>query len=149
MQHGPRLGIPIERTGALLVAWTSEQQHALAGIAAKAAENGYTATRPVAAGELYDLEPNLGPAPPAPLAVPDEPSLSSRAARFATEAIGQRRSSPARRVLQRVCQHRGDHHLDTSSDPSRRGFVNAAGLQSDGIDRLFGHERFQGDTPSG
>src|SRR6476619_3690506 len=44
MEHGPRLGIPIERTGALLVAWTPEQQAALPGIASHAAENGYGAT---------------------------------------------------------------------------------------------------------
>src|SRR5690349_22992460 len=41
MEHGPRLGIPIERTGALLVAWTEEQRDALAGIAEKAVRNGY------------------------------------------------------------------------------------------------------------
>ena len=37
-EHGPRLGIPIERTGALLVAWTPEQQAALPAIASRAAE---------------------------------------------------------------------------------------------------------------
>jgi len=34
-------GIPVERTGALLVAWTDEELEALPGLRAKAADNGY------------------------------------------------------------------------------------------------------------
>jgi glycerol-3-phosphate dehydrogenase len=72
LEHGPRLGIPIERVGALLVAWTDEQDAALAGIATKAAENGYVATRRLERDELYRLEPHLGAGAAAALAVPDE-----------------------------------------------------------------------------
>ena len=61
LEHGPRLGIPIERTGALLVAWTPGEHAALAGIAATAAENHYMATHPVDATAVYEMEPALGP----------------------------------------------------------------------------------------
>src|SRR5690348_6264825 len=39
-------GIPVERTGALLVAWTPEQEAALPGIAGKARRNGVTDLSP-------------------------------------------------------------------------------------------------------
>ena len=45
--YAARAGIPVERTGALLVAWTAEQEAALPEIAEKARQNGYTAVRPV------------------------------------------------------------------------------------------------------
>ena len=46
-------GIPVEHTGALLVAWTPEQAASLPGIEENARRNGYLAVRPVAAAELY------------------------------------------------------------------------------------------------
>ena len=145
MEHGPRLGIPIERTGALLVAWTAEQQHALAGIAAKAAENGYTAARAIAAGELYALEPNLGPGATGALAVPDEhivcPFTTPLA--FATEAVANGVALRLGARVAAVTSTPDAHQLQTTAGPiAARWVVNAAGLHADGIDRLFGHERF-------
>jgi choline dehydrogenase-like flavoprotein len=43
--YATRSGIPVERTGALLVAWTAEQRQALPEIEEKARQNGYTAIR--------------------------------------------------------------------------------------------------------
>ena len=54
-------GIPVERTGALLVAWTPEQAAALPAIEENARRNGYLAVRPLRAEELYAREPELGP----------------------------------------------------------------------------------------
>ena len=45
--------IPVERTGALLVAWTPDQVAALPLIGENARRNGYRAVRPLAAAELY------------------------------------------------------------------------------------------------
>ena len=59
--YAARAGIPVERTGALLVAWTAEQRRALPEIEEKARQNGYTAIRPVSAAGLYQREPHLGP----------------------------------------------------------------------------------------
>ena len=145
MEHGPRLGIPIERTGALLVAWTAEQERALAGIAARAAENGYTATRPVALDELYRLEPQLGPGATGALAVPDEhivcPFTTPLA--FATEAVT---NGVTLRLGARVTGADSTpdaHRLATTAGPVAAGWVvNAAGLNADVVDRLFGHARF-------
>ena len=60
-EYAAATGIPVERTGALLVAWTPEQEAALPGIAENARRNGYLAVRPVGAAELYAREPRLGP----------------------------------------------------------------------------------------
>src|SRR6516162_9062900 len=43
--YGPSAGIPIERVGALLIAWDAEQLAALPVIAENAARNGYAAAR--------------------------------------------------------------------------------------------------------
>src|SRR6478735_2952875 len=40
--YAAQTGIPIERTGALLVAWTDEELEALPALQGKAADNGYT-----------------------------------------------------------------------------------------------------------
>ncbi len=70
--YAGQAGIPLERTGALLVAWTPEQLAALPGIEDKARRNGYTAIRPVPAAELRAREPHLGPGALGGLEIPDE-----------------------------------------------------------------------------
>ncbi len=77
------------RLGALMVAWNPEQREALAGIRAKAAENGYEETRAVDLEELYAREPNLGPGAEGAIEIPGEgivcPFTTTLA--FATEAV--------------------------------------------------------------
>ena len=51
----------MERTGALVVAWTDEQEAALPGIVAKAHRNGCLDVRLMATADLYRAEPELGP----------------------------------------------------------------------------------------
>ncbi len=145
MEHGPRLGVPIERTGALLVAWTDEQNAALAGIAAKAAENGYAATRRVERDELYRLEPHLGAGAAVALAVPDEHIICpfTTPLAFATEAVANGVALRLGAAVERVALAEGAHVLETAAGPVvARWVVNAAGLHSDTLDRLFGHDRF-------
>ena len=40
--YAEQTGIPVERTGALLVAWNDEELAALPGLQGKADDNGYT-----------------------------------------------------------------------------------------------------------
>jgi glycerol-3-phosphate dehydrogenase len=150
LEEGPGLGIPIERTGALLVAWTGAEVAALPGIASRARENGWSDVRPVDRGELYRREPSLGQGALAGLEVPGEgivcpftPPLA-----FATEALAGgvelRLESPvvaARRVP--AGPDPWVHELDAGGAPLRaRWVVNAAGLRSDEVDRLLGHDGF-------
>ena len=52
---------PLERTGALLVAWDDEQLSRLEGIVANAEEVGYHAVERLTVDDVYAAEPHLGP----------------------------------------------------------------------------------------
>ena len=55
--YATHTGIPVERTGALLVAWNDEELAALPGLQAKAVDNGYTHCEIVDADEVYRQVP--------------------------------------------------------------------------------------------
>jgi glycerol-3-phosphate dehydrogenase len=144
--YAARVGIPVERTGALLVAWDDEQLAALPGIAAAARENGHDDLREVSAGELYAREPHLGPGACGALEVPGEsivcpftPPLA-----FATEAVlagcQLRRDTPVVGVERLL---RGGFAVHVPGGPIRTRFlVNAAGLRSDEVHRMAGFGGF-------
>ena len=143
--YAAEAGIPVERTGALLVAWTPEQTAALPAIMSNARRNGYLAVRPVRAEELYAREPRLGPGALGALEIPDESIICpwTTPLAFATEAVG---AGVSLRLSTRVTgvAAAGDHYrLDTTRGPLRgRWVVNAAGLGSDTVDRMFGGDGF-------
>ena len=90
----------MERTGALLVAWTPEQLAALPGIEAKA---GTTGTRPSGrCGPVSSTqrEPALGPGAAGALEIPDESIICpwTTPLAFATEAVGGGCQAPAVRA---------------------------------------------------
>jgi glycerol-3-phosphate dehydrogenase len=167
--YGPAAGIPIERLEALLVAWDAEQLAALPAIAEHARANGYTAVRPVAVEEVYRLEPHLGVGALGALAIPDESIVCpfTTPLAFATEAVmngvtlvldapveglasvppaAMRAPAPlppdtARRLATPPAD--APHRLTTRRGVFRaRHVVNAAGLNADVIDRLFGYDTF-------
>jgi glycerol-3-phosphate dehydrogenase len=178
--YAAQAGIPVERTGALLIAWTPEQEAELPAIAEKSRQNGYTAVRPVTRAELYRREPHLGPGALAALEIPDESILCpwTTPLAYATEAVragvrlllntrvtgitaagpqpagnggggtggrpggtgGRTRGSEA--SGEAGTDARG-HVLATSRGELRcRWLVNAAGLESDRIDRMLGGSGF-------
>jgi glycerol-3-phosphate dehydrogenase len=144
--YAPSVGIPVERTGALLVAWDDEQLGELAGIVARSRSNGYTAIREVSAHELYELEPALGPGARGGLEVPDEGLICpfTTPLAFATEAVmagGELRRGTEVTSAERLPG--GGFRVETSGGSlTARRLVNAAGLRSDEVDRLLGYERF-------
>ena len=136
----------MEYTGALLVAWTSEQFAALPGLEENARRNGYLAVRRIGARELYLREPALGPGALGALEIPDEAIICpwTTPLAFATEAVGA-----GVRLLLGTCvtgvsaASDGVHELATTRGVVRgRWVVNAAGLGSDVIDRMFGGDGF-------
>jgi glycerol-3-phosphate dehydrogenase len=144
--YGPPAGIPIERVGALLIAWDAEQLAALSTIAQNAERNGYTATRSVARDELYAAEPHLGAGALGALSVPDESLICpfTTPLAFATEAVlnGAYLALDSA-VLEARTDTTGSHALVTAAGMLRaRYVVNAAGLYADAIDRCFGHAAF-------
>jgi glycerol-3-phosphate dehydrogenase len=144
-EYAEKVGIPLERTGALLVAWNEEQRNELPGIVERSQANGYSAIRELDVNELRLREPNLGPGALAALEVPDEaivcpftPPLA-----FATEAVLSgcelRRST---RVVYVERVKSGFRVRTTHGELTTRRLVNAAGLRSDEIDRMLGGHSF-------
>ena len=103
-EYAGRVGIPVERTGALLVAWNEEQLAEFPGIVERAHANGYRAIAEVGVEELYRREPQLGPGARGALEVPDEALVCpfTTPLAYATEAVlagcDLRRSTPVTAV---------------------------------------------------
>ena len=145
-EYAERVGIPVERTGALLVAWDDEQVAEFPAILANARANGHDDLRELAVDELYRQEPQLGPGARGAIEVPREglvcPFTTPLA--YATEAVlagcDLRRSAPVESVAR---LDGGGFRLATpGGDLTARYLVNAAGLHSDELDRMLGHDGF-------
>jgi len=144
--YAGRVGIPVEQTGALLVAWNEEQRAEFPGIVERAHANGYREIAELGVDELYRREPHLGPGAHGALEVPAEglvcPFTTPLA--YATEALlagcDLRRSTPVTKIDR---LESGGFRLGTPAGAlTTRYLVNSAGLRSDEIDRMLGHERF-------
>jgi glycerol-3-phosphate dehydrogenase len=139
-------GIPLQRVGALVIAWEADQHQAFAGIIARARANAYSAIREITAEELYRREPHLGPGARGALEVPDEgivcPFTTPLA--FATEAVleGCELRLDARVTRVTRCGQQGFQVGVSSETLTTRFLVNAAGLHSDELDRMLGHDGF-------
>jgi glycerol-3-phosphate dehydrogenase len=144
--YAGQTGIPVERPGALLVAWTARERAALPGLAAKAARNGHAGCEIVDAAEVYREVPALGPGALGGLAVPGESIVCgwTTTLALATDALARgARPLLGRRVTGVAPGSDGGHVLATSRGPvAARWVVNAAGLGADRLDEAFGHRRF-------
>ncbi|TML28126.1 MAG: NAD(P)/FAD-dependent oxidoreductase, partial [Actinobacteria bacterium] len=144
--YAARVGIPVARIGAVLVAWDDEQLAAFPGIVERARANGYEAIREMGVDELRQREPHLGPGARGALEVPDEgivcPFTTPLA--YATEAVLAGCELRLRTPLTGVERLAGGgFRLRVGRDELTTGIlVNAAGLRSDEVDRLAGHDRF-------
>jgi glycerol-3-phosphate dehydrogenase len=146
LAYAGEVGIPVERTGALLAAWNDEQLARLPEIRASAEANGYHRTREISAEELYLREPHLGPGALGALEVPDEfivcpwtPPLA-----HATQAVlagVDLRRHEAVEALER--REGGGWTVRTSRGTLTADWVvNAAGLRSDEVHRMAGLDGF-------
>jgi glycerol-3-phosphate dehydrogenase len=144
--YAPTVGISVEQTGALLVAWDDEQAATLPKLAAKAEANGYVHAEVVDAASAYSLEPHLGPGVTGGMIVPDEHIIDpwSTPLAFAYEAI-------ANGAVVLVNHEVTSCHVDTEAttlSTSRgdrihtRFMVNAAGLHGDELHRSLGLDGF-------
>ncbi|MEV5012124.1 NAD(P)/FAD-dependent oxidoreductase [Streptomyces sp. NPDC056159] len=138
-------GIPVEHTGAVLVAWTDEELGALPGLKEKAEANGYPHCRIIDADDVYRLVPDLGEGVLGGLTVPDESIICTWTTNLALATDARQRGTAILLEHTVTGVDAGDEEttLHTSAgDVRARWVVNAAGLGADHIDRLFGHDRF-------
>ncbi|HET7666784.1 MAG TPA: FAD-dependent oxidoreductase, partial [Mycobacterium sp.] len=142
--YAEQTGIPVERTGALLVAWTDEERDALPGLKDKAERNGYHQCEIVAADEVYRRVPDLGPGVLAGLTVPGESIICTWTTNLALAIDAVQRGAHLLRgapVTGVVANGHTTLHT-TRGDIHGRWVINAAGLGADLLDAEFGHHRF-------
>lgn len=142
----PEAGIPMEPLGGLLVAWTEEQQQTLPALLERAHTNGVTDVRIISADEVYQLEPNLNAGVWGGLFVPGESIICpfTIPLAFATQAVLNDVTLKLNFPVKKITLEKDGTTLVQSSDNSVRCryLINAAGLYSDEIDRLLGHNNF-------
>ena len=144
-QRAEEFGWPIERTGAVLVAWDDDQLARLDSIIDNAVANGYTRARALTPDEVYAGDPHLGPGARGGVSIPDEGLLDpwTISIALATDA-----------VVNGACLHLDSPVKDVTRTPdgydvhlprerlSCRWLINAAGLGSDLLDRAAGYDGF-------
>jgi len=143
--YAARSGIALEKTGAILVAWDQEQLDRLDGLIEKVHTNGYAPARRMSTVELYQREPHLGPGATGAVHIPDEWIICpwSTSIAFATEAVSAGVEFRLGVEVVNATRDLGWWTLTTSGEPVQADWViNAGGLSSDSLDRLFGHEGF-------
>jgi glycerol-3-phosphate dehydrogenase len=143
--YAHRAGIPVERTGALLVAWTPEQRAELPAVEDKAHRNGVTDVRRIGADELYRREPRLGPGALGALDIPGESIICpwTPPLAYATQALAAGARLRLRSRVTGIRTGATEHQVVTGTGVVRcRWVVNAAGLHSDTIDAMMGGGEF-------
>ena len=144
-EYAQQTGIPVEHTGAVLVAWDDEQLDALPSLQEKAEANGYTHCEIIDAAAVYAQIPDLGTGVLGGLTVPDESIICTWTVNLAlaTDAVNRGAAlltEPPRRAVEIDDE---TTTLHTSAGPvTARWVINAAGLGADLIDALFGYSRF-------
>jgi len=144
--YAPTVGISVEETGAVLVAWDDEQAASLPTLAEKAAANGYHHAEVVDPATVREMEPHLGDGITGGMLVPGEHLIDpwSTPIAFATEAVANG-----------CCLFTGFEIANAVVGPEvtrllaadgreigARFVVNAAGLHGDTVHRLFGFDGF-------
>ena len=140
------LGLPLDPCGALVLAWSEEEEARLPALLAQAHANGVTDAAPLTAAEIRREEPHLSPRLRAGFRVPGESLIDPWSAPHAYLLQALLNGATLLRNAEVTGgQHDGtDWHLDTGAGPLRAGLViNAAGLWGDLLDeRLLGQRDF-------
>jgi glycerol-3-phosphate dehydrogenase len=144
--YAKQAGIPIVKTGAVLVAWDEEQLASLDGLADKAHKNGYEKTKGLSQSEVRNLEPNLSESALGGLLVPDEGIVCTWTTNlaYATTAVQAGATLYLNTKVVGVNSVPDGMEIQTDTHQTITGslVVNAAGLYSDDIHRMFGHQTF-------
>jgi glycerol-3-phosphate dehydrogenase len=144
-EYAEQTGIPIERTGALLVAWTDEEVDTLPKLKDKAHRNGYDDCEIVDADEVYRRVPELGTGALAGLTVPGEAIICTWTTNLALATDAVQRGAVLRRGARVTDVMSCDGYttlVTTDGEIHARWVINAAGLGADHLDAKFGYHRF-------
>lgn len=140
-----RLGLPLIRSGALVIAWNEEEEARLPALMDQARVNGVEDVALLDRKALHGAEPQLGPGARAGFVVPREYLIDPWSAPFAylLQALGNG-AELLRGAEVTGGRHDGDWWLETTRGEVRAGLViNAAGNFGDQLDELLlGHRDF-------
>lgn len=139
------VGIPIEHTGGILVAWNQEQLGKLPALEEDARKNGET-LHPLTAAQIYQIEPQLGPGVLGGLNIKEEGIICpfTPVLAFATQAKINGVDFLFNHPVTSITRGNNITQLTCRQKTINASWViNAAGLYSDKIDQLFGHNRFR------
>ncbi len=135
-----QMNLPIDRCGALVLAWTEEQEARLPALMEQAYENGVEDVTPLSRTETFALEPNLNPTLRASFRVPRESLIDPWSAPHAYLLQALLNGAD----LERDCpvlggQFDGRHWTLTTprGDIQASYVINAAGLYGDKLDQLL------------
>ncbi|MDA2893293.1 NAD(P)/FAD-dependent oxidoreductase [Mycolicibacterium sp. BiH015] len=143
--YARQTGIPVEQTGALLVAWTDEELAALPALKTKAEANGYDFCEIVDAAEVYRQVPRLGHGALGGLTVPDESIICTWTTNLAlaTDAVARGVALHTRTKVTGIETGAETTTVETTAGKiTARWVINAAGLYADHLDQLWGYDRF-------
>ena len=140
------LGLPLDRSGALVVAWSEAEEALLPALMDQARQNGVDDVEPLGATALRAIEPNLAPGARAAFRIPREYLIDPWSAPHAYLAQAIAHGA----TLVRSCTVTGGDfdgrawRIKTTRGPFTGGLViNAAGLFGDDLDaRLLGRRDF-------
>jgi len=139
-------GNPFERIGGLLIAWTQEQLDTLPTLLEKAHKNGVTDVHLISKEEVYEREPHLGEGALGGMFVPGEGILCTFTIPLAcaTQAVVNGVTLKVNFQVTSITS-KDNVHIISSKDNAIEAhwIINAAGLYSDDINNLLGHENFK------
>ncbi|AUH65447.1 NAD(P)/FAD-dependent oxidoreductase [Paracoccus zhejiangensis] len=142
-----RMNLPLDPCGALVLAWTEEQQAALPGLMAQAAANGVGDVEMLDHATLPALESQLAPEVRAGFRVPGEALIDpwSAAHAYLYQAIQHGAELRLRAELLTAERQAESWRLHASAGSFEAGLVvNAAGLWGDHVERILtGESWFQ------
>ena len=133
-----RLGLPLIRAGAMVLAWTEEEEVGLPALIAQALANGVTDLQPLTGTEAKAHEPALSPAVRAGFRVPGEHLIDpwSAAHGYLLQALANGATLLRQTEVLAGRRSGGVWHLATTSgEVSADLVINAAGLWGDEVDR--------------
>lgn len=145
-----RLGLPLVRAGAMVLAWTEEEEAGLPALIDQAIANGVSDVHPLTGGEARGLEPALSSSVRAGFRVPGEHLIDpwSAAHGYLLQALSN--GAVLKRQAEVVAGRRvaGGWHLETTAgDVTATQVINAAGLWGDEVDRRVTGESWFKVTP--
>ena len=139
-------GIPVERLGAILIAWNDEQLAALPRILEQAHQNGVADVRLLSAEEIAQREPHINAGALGGLYVPGESIFCSFTLplALATQAVSNGVALQLNFPVTAIEPQADATYLLRGPGGALRCryLVNAAGLHADTIDRMLGHAEF-------